>query len=248
MKISIITVVYNGEKTIRDTLESVLNQTYPDLEYIVIDGNSSDSTLQIIQSYGDRIHRVVSEPDEGIYDAMNKGLRIATGEIVGLLNADDLYANPNVLTEVARKFTETQAEAVYGDLVYIAQDDLTQVRRTWKAGTYRAGNFLWGWMPPHPTFFLKKECYLNYGDFRLDMRSAADYELMLRMIHKNGIKLSYIQKTLVRMRVGGVSNSTLKNRWIANRNDLRAWKVNELQPYPFTVLLKPIRKILQFFT
>lgn len=248
MKISIITVVYNGEKTIRDTLESVLTQTHPDVEYIIIDGNSGDSTLQIIQSYGDRIHRVVSEPDKGIYDAMNKGIEMATGEVVGLLNADDLYASPEVLADVARTFTGTQADAVYGDLVYVAQDDMTQIRRTWKAGTYRVGSFLWGWMPPHPAFFLKKEKYLKYGNFRLDMRSAADYELMLRMIHKNGIQLSYIQKTLVRMRVGGVSNSTLKNRWIANRNDLRAWKVNGLQPYLFTVLLKPVRKILQFFT
>lgn len=248
MKISIITVVYNGEKTIRDTLESVVNQTYPDVEYIIIDGNSDDSTLQIIQSYGDQIHHLVSEPDQGIYDAMNKGIKIASGEVVGLLNADDVYADGNVLAEVARKFTETQADAVYGDLVYVAQDDLTQVRRTWKAGQYRVGDFLWGWMPPHPAFFLKRDYYEKYGSFRLDMRSAADYELMLRMIHKNGAKLSYIQKTLVRMRVGGVSNSTLRNRWIANRNDLRAWKVNDINPHPFTVVLKPIRKILQFFT
>lgn len=248
MKISIITVVYNGEKTIRDTLDSVLTQTYPHVEYIVIDGNSGDSTMKIVQSYGDRIHRVVSEPDKGIYDAMNKGIKLATGEVIGLLNADDLYASSDVLAEVARQFTETQADAVYGDLLYVAQDDIEKVRRTWKAGLYRVGDFLWGWMPPHPTFFIKRECYQKFGDFRLDMRSAADYELMLRMIHKNGVKLSYIQKTLVRMRVGGVSNSTLRNRWIANRNDLRAWKTNELQPYPFTVLLKPIRKILQFFT
>lgn len=248
MKISIITVVYNGEKTIRDTLESVLNQTYPDVEYIIVDGNSGDSTLQIIQSYGDQIHHLVSEPDQGIYDAMNKGIKIASGDVVGLLNADDVYADNTVLSVVARKFTETQADAVYGDLVYVAQDNLAQVRRTWKAGKYGAGNFLWGWMPPHPTFFLKKEFYEKYGDFRLDMRSAADYELMLRMIHKNNIKLSYVQKILVRMRVGGVSNSTLKTRWIANRNDLKAWKVNRTRPYPFTVILKPIRKILQFFT
>lgn len=247
MKISIITVVYNGHKTIRNTIESVLNQTYPDLEYIIVDGNSGDSTLEIVRSYGCRIAQVLSEPDHGIYDAMNKGIKIATGDIVGLLNADDVYASSDVLTEVARRFVETEADGVYGDLLYVHQDDLEKVRRTWKAGHYRPGDFLWGWMPPHPSFFLKRNVYEKYGHFRLDMSSAADYELMLRMIHKNEVKLSYIQKTLVRMRVGGVSNSTLKNRWIANRNDLAAWKVNGLKPYPFTVLLKPFRKILQFF-
>ena len=248
MKISIITVAYNAEKTIRDTLESVLNQTYPDVEYIIIDGKSQDATLDIIKSYGSRIHRVVSEPDEGIYDAMNKGIKIASGEVVGLLNADDVYASPTILSDVAYQFSVTEADAVYGDLIYVAQDHLEKVTRTWKAGQYTSGGFLWGWMPPHPTFFLKKDCYQKYGDFRLDMGSAADYELMLRMIHKNEVKLSYIQKTFVRMRVGGVSNSTLKNRWIANRNDRMAWKANGLKPYPFTLLLKPFRKILQFFT
>lgn len=247
MKISIITVVYNGDKTIRDTIESVLKQTHPDLEYIIVDGNSSDSTLEIVRSYGSRIAQVLSEPDQGIYDAMNKGIKIATGEVIGLLNADDVYATSDVLAEVASRFTETEADGVYGDLVYVDQYDLAKVRRTWKAGQYRPGNFLRGWMPPHPTFFLKRNSYEKYGHFRLDMSSAADYELMLRMIHKNEVKLSYIQKTFVRMRVGGVSNSTLKNRWIANRNDLEAWKVNGLKPYPITVLLKPFRKILQFF-
>lgn len=248
MKISIITVVFNGEKTIRDTLESVLQQTYPEVEYIVIDGNSTDGTLDIVNSYGNRIHRIVSEPDQGIYDAMNKGIKIATGEIVGFLNADDVYADSEILAEIAQNFTETQSDAVYGDLLYVSPEDLSKVHRYWQAGSYREGDFLWGWMPPHPTFFLKKECYRDFGTFRLDLGSAADYELMLRMIHKNEVKLSYIQKTFVLMRVGGISNSTLKNRWIANRNDLAAWKANDIKPYFFTVLLKPFRKILQFFT
>jgi glycosyltransferase involved in cell wall biosynthesis len=247
LKISIITVVYNGEKTIRDTIESVLSQSYPDLEYIIVDGNSGDSTLEIVRSYGSRIAQVLSEPDQGIYDAMNKGIKIATGEVIGLLNADDVYATSDILADVAHRFDETQADGVYGDLLYVDQKNLEKVKRTWKAGQYRPENFLLGWMPPHPTFFLKRNCYQLYGNFRLDMSSAADYELMLRMIHKNKVKLSYIQKTLVRMRAGGVSNSTLKNRWIANRNDLEAWKVNGLKPYSFTILLKPLRKILQFF-
>ncbi len=248
MKISIITVVYNGDKTIRDTIESVLCQTYNDVEYIIIDGNSSDSTLEIVRSYGSRIAQVLSEPDQGIYDAMNKGIKIATGDVIGLLNADDVYANAEVLAEVARRFADIETDGVYGDLLYVDQNDLGKVRRTWKAGPYRTGDFLRGWMPPHPTLFLTKKCYEIYGHFRLDMNSAADYELMLRMIHKNEVKLSYVQKTFVLMRLGGVSNSNLKNRWIANRSDLAAWKVNEMKPYPFTILLKPFRKILQFFT
>ena len=248
MKISIITVVYNGEKTIRDTLNSVLMQSYPDVEYIVIDGNSTDNTLDIINGYRNRIQKVISEPDLGIYDAMNKGIKIATGEVIGLLNADDVYADHNVLADVVQKFTQTDADAIYGDLLYVEPDNLEKVRRTWKAGPFHRGAFIWGWMPPHPTFFLKKRCYRKYGHFRLDMGSAADYELMLRMVHKNEVKLSYIQKTLVLMRAGGVSNSTFKNRWQANRNDLLAWKINQLQPYPFTLLLKPFRKILQFIT
>lgn len=245
MKISVITVVFNGEKTIRETIESVLAQDYPDVEYIVVDGSSTDHTAEIIKSFGDRITKFLSEKDQGIYDAMNKGIQLATGDIIGLLNADDLFASPDVLSRVAATFQESGADAVYGDLQYF--DGITdRVTRHWRAGRYRAGLFLWGWMPPHPTFFIRRGWYQNQGGFRLDMGTAADYELMLRMIHKHGAKLGYVQKVLVRMRVGGVSNVSFKNRLSANRNDARAWKVNELSPYQVTILLKPFRKILQF--
>lgn len=245
MKISVITVVFNGEKTIRQTVESVLAQDYKDVEYIVVDGNSTDNTAKIVKSFGDRITKFVSEKDQGIYDAMNKGIQFATGEVVGLLNADDLFASPDVLSHVAAAFQRSQADAVYGDLQYF-DGETERVTRHWRAGAYRPGLFLWGWMPPHPTFFIRRSWYQKQGSFRLDMGTAADYELMLRMVHKHGAKLAYVQKVLVRMRVGGVSNVSLKNRLFANRNDARAWKINGISPYPITILLKPVRKIFQF--
>jgi glycosyltransferase involved in cell wall biosynthesis len=244
--ISIITVVYNGENTIRDTIESVLSQDLPNLEYIIIDGKSSDSTVDIIKSYGNQITRFLSEQDGGIYDAMNKGIRLATGDIIGILNSDDLYANNQILSEVAQKFNCNTIDAVYGDLVYVDGNDLGRIRRNWKAGEYQEGLFLWGWMPPHPTFFIRKEWYEKHGDYRLDLGSAADYELMLRMIHKHKANPSYIPEVMVRMRVGGISNSKLKNRIDANKMDRKAWAVNGLVPYPVTLLLKPVRKLFQF--
>ena len=248
MKISIVTVAFNAESTIRDTIESVLLQDYPEVEYIVIDGASGDGTARIVQSYRDRIQRFVSEPDAGIYDAMNKGVALATGDVVGLLNADDWYSAPEVLSEVATRFQQPETDAVYGDLKYVSHEDPTKATRYWKAGKYQPGLFLWGWMPPHPTFFIRREFYQKYGGFRLDMGTAADYELMLRMVHKHEAKLAYVQKVLVTMRAGGVSNHSLKNRLLANKNDRRAWIVNGLRPNVITTTLKPFRKILQFIT
>lgn len=246
MKISIITVVFNGEKTIKDTIESVLTQNYDNIEYIIIDGNSTDSTTTIIKKYQDKIQKFVSETDKGVYDAMNKGITLANGEIIGILNADDIYNSPFIISQVIKMFDDSKADAVYGDLLYVKFDDLNIIKRNWKAGEYKPGLFLWGWMPPHPSFFLRKSWYTNYGLFRLDLNSAADYELMLRMVHKFKAKIAYIPEVIVKMRIGGMSNNTLANRILANKNDQKAWKVNNITPYPFTTLLKPIRKILQF--
>ena len=246
MKISIITVVYNGVQTIRQCIESVLGQDYPSIEYIIIDGNSTDGTQEVIRSYGKAVSKFVSEPDSGIYDAMNKGIQIATGELIGILNADDFYAFPSVLKEVAAQLSSGNYEACYGDLQYVDASNEAIVKRQWNSGKYSSGAFLSGWMPPHPTFFVRKEVYDKFGKFRLDLGSAADYELMLRFIHKNGIRVTYVPKVLVKMRVGGVSNSTLKNRLAANRNDLKAWKINNLRPRFYTLWLKPLRKLIQF--
>ena len=246
MKVSILTVVYNGAATIRHSIESVLGQDYPDIEYIIVDGNSKDGTQDIVRSYGDKIARFLSEPDAGIYDAMNKGIQLATGDVIGILNADDFYAYPSVVSEVAEVLASSNADASYGDLEYIDANDATVVRRKWVSGAYKVGAFLNGWMPPHPTFFVRKEVYNTHGHFRLDLGSAADYELMLRFVHRENIKLVYLPKVLVKMRAGGVSNSTLKNRIAANQNDRLAWKINNLKPRFYTLWLKPLRKIIQF--
>jgi glycosyltransferase involved in cell wall biosynthesis len=246
LKVSILTVVYNGAATIRDAIESVIRQDYPDIEYIVVDGNSKDGTQEIVRSYGGKIARFLSEPDAGIYDAMNKGIQLATGDVIGILNADDFYAYPSVISEVAGVLASSDIDASYGDLEYIDANDATVVRRKWVSGAYKFGAFLNGWMPPHPTFFVKKKVYNEHGLFRLDLGSAADYELMLRFVHREKIKVVYLPKVLVKMRAGGVSNSTLRNRVAANRNDRLAWKINNLEPRFYTLWLKPLRKIIQF--
>lgn len=245
MKVSIITVVYNGVATIRDCIESVLGQTYPDLEYIVVDGKSTDGTAELIQNYGDRVTRFVSEPDKGLYDAMNKGIGMATGEIIGFLNADDLYRHNDVVKHIVQRFAETGADGVYSDMLYVDRNDLNKIKRYWASGTYKHGDFLWGWMPGHLSFFARKRVYDQYGLFRLDLKSAADYELMLRFIHKNRISLAYLHEITVVMREGGVSNANLGNRVRANKEDRMAWELNGLKPYFFTLTLKPLRKIVQ---
>ncbi|MBN4071353.1 glycosyltransferase, partial [Crocinitomix catalasitica] len=191
MKISIITVAYNSADTIVDTIESVLSQKNIDLEYIVVDGVSTDKTMEIVQSYGDRIHRVISEQDKGIYDAMNKGVALASGDIVGILNSDDFYTSETVLDEVVSTFDDATM-GVYGDLIYVDQKNTDVVKRKWISGEYVQGSFVKGWMPPHPTFFVRKEVYEKFGAYTLKLKSAADYEFMLRVIHKNEIPIKYL--------------------------------------------------------
>jgi glycosyltransferase involved in cell wall biosynthesis len=250
MKISIITVCYNSEKSIQATIASVLEQTYANIEYIVVDGSSTDRTLDIIKEYEPKFNgrmRWVSEPDEGIYDAMNKGIAMALGEIVGILNSDDVYTSADVIADIMRHFAVQQCDAVYGDLVYVDAENTAKIKRYWQAGQYKKQLFKYGWMPPHPTFFVKKEIYATCGMFRTDFRSAADYEFMLRVIHKAQITLAYIPKILVTMRTGGASNANLHSRYRNNKEDRKAWKVNQLKPYFFTLMLKPVRKIPQYF-
>lgn len=248
MKVSIITVVYNGGHCIKKCIDSVIKQTYPDIEYIIVDGNSKDDTLSIVNQYRDQVDKVISEPDKGIYDAMNKGIQAATGELIGILNADDEYATSDIIEEVVKTLRVSNTDALYGNLEYVKHIDDTKYKtvRKWISGTYKEGDFLLGWMPPHPTFFVKKHIYTQYGTFRLDLGSAADYELMLRFIHKHKISLTYLNRTMTLMTVGGVSNRTLKNRIEANKNDRKSWKVNNLEPNLLTLYLKPLRKVLQF--
>jgi glycosyltransferase involved in cell wall biosynthesis len=248
MKISIITVCYNSESTIEAALNSVLSQTYPDIEYIVIDGGSIDQTLPILQKYITRIAHLVSEPDQGIYYALNKGISIASGELIGILHSDDFYASPDILSHIQAALKYNRVEGVYGDLQYVQRDEPEKVFRNWISGPYSEGLFLQGWMPPHPSFFVRKDCYLRYGLFNTDFKTAADYELMLRFIHKHKIKLAYLPEVIVKMRVGGKSNVSLFARLKANIEDRKAWRINKLKPGIFTLLLKPLSKLRQFYT
>jgi len=208
---------------------------------------STDGTLEILRKREGHGLRVVSEPDAGIYDAMNKGVALATGEVVGILNADDVYAGPQVLARVAEVFRDPSVEACYGDLVYVDPEDTDRVLRYWRSGTGSPEKFRWGWMPPHPTFFVRRSVYERYGLFSLDLGSAADYELMLRFLVGHRIAAVYIPEVLVRMRTGGMSNASVKNRLKANRMDRRAWRVNALRPYFWTFLMKPLRKLPQYW-
>lgn len=245
MKISIITVSFNSASTIEDTLKSVISQDYKNIEYIIIDGGSTDGTLDIIDQYKNNIKTIVSEPDKGIYDAMNKGIELSSGDVVGILNSDDIYENNKVLSLINDAFT-INVDAVYGDIEYVDRLNLKKRLRLWKAGEFKSNSFKWGWMPPHPGFFIKKSKYNEFGTYQLDLGSSADYELMLRMIAKRKIKLKYIPEIITKMRMGGVSNKSVKNRVQANKNDRLAWKVNDLKPFWFTIWLKPVRKIGQF--
>jgi glycosyltransferase involved in cell wall biosynthesis len=248
MKVTIITITYNSAATLEDTLRSVVNQDYPNIEYLIIDGKSKDNTLQIVDKYKDKITKIVSEKDKGLYDALNKGIALATGDIVGMLHSDDLYESNHVVSDIVKTFEKNpSADGVYADLVFVDRNDINKVTRTWESGDYEEGDFLSGWMPPHPTFFVKKECYERFGGFNTSLRLSADYELMLRMIHKNKIKLAYLPKVVVKMRMGGVSNVSLFVRLKANIEDKMAWKLNGMKPKLFTRFLKPASKIMQYF-
>ena len=244
MKVSVITICFNSQDTIEDTIKSVISQDYKDIEYIIVDGNSKDNTKIIIQKYKSKLAYYISEPDLGIYDAMNKGIAASCGDVIAILNSDDVYAFKSVVSEMVNALGNN--DAVYADLVYVGSNNLNSVKRAWKAGSYKKGLFYFGWMPPHPTFFVKKKCYDELGTYSLDLNTSSDYELMLRFIHKFNISISYLQKTIVKMRLGGASNASIKNRLLANREDKKAWKINGLKPKAYTFLLKPLRKLNQF--
>jgi glycosyltransferase len=242
--ISIITPTFNSAATVRDTLESVYRQTHRPLEHLIADGGSTDATLAIIAEYPHA--HCISEPDKGLYDAMNKGIARARGEVVGILNSDDFYAHEVVLEHVMALFQNPEVDVVYGDLHYVHPIHTQRVVRRWRSGAYRHAGWRWGWMPPHPTFFVRRRHYERYGVFDTSFRSAADYELMLRFCYKHRLRPAYLPDVLVKMRTGGASNASLRQRLRANGEDRRAWAVNEL-PCPFyTTWMKPLRKLGQW--
>lgn len=248
MKISIITVCFNSGKTIARTIESVLLQKDVQLEYIIIDGKSKDNTLEIVESYRKKIEEngisyiVKSEPDEGFYDAMNKGIKLASGDIVGILNSDDYYASADVISSVINGFEKYKTDTLYGNLLYVKD---SKPYRYWKSKKFNT--FKYGWMPPHPSFFVKKSVYDKFGLFRLDCGTAADYELMLRLLEKNKVSTVWIDKMFVYMEAGGASGANLGAYKKAHYKDRYAWQINGLKSNIFAIWFKKIRKIIQFF-
>jgi glycosyltransferase len=246
LKISVITAVYNRRETIADALDSVFSQRNVDLESIVVDGNSTDGTSDVISQFGDQVSRSIREPDTGIYSALNKGLRAATGDVIGFLHADDWLADENVLSDVVNLMSAPKVDGVYADLEYVDANDRNQVRRRWISASYDARRFRRGWMPPHPTVYFRRKFYDQFGLFNEELRTAADYELLVRMMVRHRANMAYLPRVTVKMRVGGASNSSLTNRLKANRDDREAWLINELKPPLGLRFTKPLRKLPQF--
>lgn len=245
-KVSVITVVYNNADTIEETIVSVAAQNYANIEHIVIDGASTDATMDVIRRHLERISIIKSEPDGGIYDAMNKGLALATGDIIGFLNGDDIYAHPDVLQEIVHAMETQKADACYGDLVYVDRRDTRQVVRYWKSQTYRDGLFEKGWMPAHPTFYVRKSVYDKYGYFDLAYRRQSDFELTLRFLAIIKIKSIYIPRVLIKMRSGGASRGW-RHIFEGNIEAYRACQKHALKVTPLFIAKKILSRIPQFF-
>lgn len=247
MKISIITVCYNSELTIRDTIESVLTQNYDDIEYIIIDGGSNDETINIVKKYGERINTFISEPDEGIYDAMNKGVRLASGEVIGILNSDDFFEYPNVINDVVSQFYSSPESAfVFGDVVIVEPTNKQNIVRFYSSKKFRSWKLRFGWMPPHPATFIKRSVYKEIGNYSLDYTIAADYELFVRMLMVKKLNFSRINKVLVRMRAGGLSTSGIKSSFLLNAEIVKACKSNGIYTNLLFLLFKIPFKLLEF--
>ncbi|WP_321424515.1 glycosyltransferase family 2 protein [uncultured Bacteroides sp.] len=224
MKVSIITATYNSAETVRDTIESVLQQNYKNIEYIIIDGGSKDSTLDIVKSYNGRIAKVVSESDKGIYDAMNKGIRLATGDIVGILNSDDFYTSNDVIPTIVEEFKKEKVDAVYGDIHFVSPDDLNTCVRYYSSKIFQPSYMRFGFMPAHPSFYVKRECYLKYGGYSLDYKISADFDLLVRFINKYKITCKYLPMDFVTMRRGGASTAGIRSKITLNEENIRACK------------------------
>ncbi|MCA3894931.1 glycosyltransferase family 2 protein [Vibrio vulnificus] len=246
MKVSVITATYNSSQTIVDTVRSLEGQTYSDIEYIIIDGASKDNTLQVIEQNCSRVSKIISEPDRGIYDALNKGIQAATGDIIGFLHSDDLLAYPQAIADLVNTMQASQSQAVYADLEYVSKDDISKTVRLWTSGEYQKQNLLNGWMPPHPTFYMRRECYEALGVFDLSFRISADYDSLLRYLWLNSVTMSYLPKVLIKMRVGGASNRSLSNIYKKSCEDIRALKNSQVF-WPKALLIKNVSKIPQFF-
>jgi glycosyltransferase involved in cell wall biosynthesis len=243
--VSIITVCFNSCATIRQTIESVLSQDYTAIEYIIVDGESTDGTVEIVREYRDRIHAFISEPDGGIYDAMNKGIRLATGDIVGILNSDDYYADHRVVSDLVGALEQAKVDAVFADLLYVDRFNTARVRRYYDSSRWNPSRFRFGWMPAHPTLFVKRKWYMRCGLYSLDYRTAADFELLVRLFHRNAVTYTYLSRPVVVMRMGGVSTRGLRHNWKFNREIVRACRANGIWTTLPLILLKLPAKLLE---
>ena len=244
--ISVITVSYNSRETIAETIASVASQTYPSVEHIVVDGASTDGTLEVLERFRDKLSKIVSEPDEGIYAAMNKGLSLATGDVIGTLNSDDVYVDENVLAMVAEVFRDDSVDVCYGDIFYVDKGDLNRIVRHWKSEPYRPGLFEQGWMPPHPSFFIRRRVLGRVGLFEPRYRFAADFDFMLRALHVQKLRSIYLPRELVTMRVGGWTNNSVRNVIRGNIEAYRSCRRNGLGVSPFFIARKIFRKLPQY--
>lgn len=244
MKISLVTVCLNSESTITDTISSVISQDYPQVEHIIFDGGSTDRTVENIKAFGSKV-KLIRGSDTGIFDAMNQAISHATGDIVGIINSDDFYSGPEVLSLIIEEFEKAKTDTVYGDLHYVHRKQPEKIFRNWRSGSFNLHKFKWGWTLPHPTFFVKKEVYEKYGRFNEQFSISGDYELILRFLYKHKVSTAYIPEVMVKMRAGGNSDGGFSKRIKSLREDYLAWRINDLTPAFYTIPLKPLRKLKQ---
>ena len=244
MKVSIITISFNTENTIEKTLQSVADQSYKNIEHIIVDGGSKDNTLEICNSFS-HVTKIISEPDNGVYDAFNKGLKLASGDVVGFLNADDIFYDNNSVQEIVNTFSKSNVDIVYGNLDYINVNG--KVIRNWISRSYEDGLVKKAWMPAHPTFYCKKEVYDRLGGYNDSFKIGGDFELCLRFLEVNKVPSSHLNKKLVKMLIGGISNSGLKSKWIIYKEELRAFKIHGIKVNPLVFFFHKLKKLIQFF-
>lgn len=244
MKVSIITSCFNRESTIGDAIRSVLSQTYPDVEYIVVDGASKDGSLNVIRQYQDRIARIISEPDKGMYEGINKGIRVATGDVIGLMHSDDFFYSPDSVTHIVKTFEQTGADLVYGNGLFVDFDNTDKVVRNWISGPFQRKKMRRGWLPLHPTVYIRRDCFTRLGLYNESYKIASDSELLLRYMYEGGLDIAYLDEYIVRMRMGGLSTDPekMKKKW---KEDLRLYRDHGFPPYR-TLACKVLSKIPQF--
>jgi len=245
LKISIITAVYNNKNYIADCIESVISQSYQEIEHIVIDGGSTDGTKEILENYRLRVTHYISEPDNGMYDAINKGISLASGDIIGLLHSDDLFADKNVIADIAATFIKRSADGVFGNLLYVDRSNILNIVRYWKSSPFIIKNLKKGWMPPHPTLFLKKDIVNKIGFYNTKYKIAADYDFMLRALTTPGLRFEYIPSVITHMRTGGASNKSVKNMILKSWEDYIILRRNKVGGFS-ALFLKNFSKLGQF--